>query len=837
MVKAGRSKSGKGGKGKGPASDRSGSGPPSPTRRLKKGGKRGRRLCHMDGCALCPSFGFEGEVAVSCSHHKEPGMRNLTARRCQHEGCFTVANFGMPGDKPGYCAAHSTAGMVNRNKPRGAEGMLAGVGIARSSRRAAKANTVLQGLRLGGARGGGLGVGGASASDAVTTRSSYHRAHYAVSPGTGSGSSGEVGDGDGSSSVHGVLDAQAKLHSSGDRSNGRSRMSFGEDSGDGVGVDEGRVESDRDSGLSINGGKAKGNSSQHRMRAAGTSAPTTDPSTFFISRGDDPPEPDIVPYRGNQSKRADLSRGPGGAGCLRVRSGGAVAMTASMQNLHNPGAAAAQEAYLAAHRGGLKAAQMGQAVDSIMHRVGTSRGGIDAGFPGDLRGGSGMMGGNKDMGLVGGDLIHSPAVDGNLDGPLIMDMSNGLDGLLGTEHHLNVDVVKDGAAAGEELVRTPRGINLARALRGSQELSCSSRAASFLSNGEHSRGIGCRRESDALSLSEGEGGEDFGGLVNLQGLDSIGLASLGNPAPGGEALSRALASSAATSGSISISTSGCMGLTSLGVMSAGAIVSIAPSPSLQASSAGMLTPSEGTQSLAAFSTALTASSTPLSEAPVSTPAALPVAGGVMPTDEGEGWWDGFEGEEYVAMPEPMWGVDLGNAGLAHDPSGRGQDDSRAWRQGAPSGPLPLARGASVACLTGPLGGGGGGGDNDAVVGKDSKDSLQGMLLDHPNQLKPRGLLCSSPSLVGDGFGMEDVGFSTVQETKGRGDRVGCGSGGGGGALDPPGFPLLSGGSGRLSGERDELGDVEGVRLSPMKRRQRFPSVGERENLRFYRTDA
>eukprot|EP00904_Undaria_pinnatifida_P013631 jgi/Undpi1/9399/HiC_scaffold_27.g11856.m1 len=133
----------KGSKSKASGGGGPGSAPSSPTRRLKKGGKRGRRLCHMDGCTLCPSFGFEGEVAVSCSHHKEEGMRNLTARRCQHEGCFTVANFGMPGDKPGYCAAHSTEGMVNRNKPRGAEGMLAGVTIARSSRRASKANTVL----------------------------------------------------------------------------------------------------------------------------------------------------------------------------------------------------------------------------------------------------------------------------------------------------------------------------------------------------------------------------------------------------------------------------------------------------------------------------------------------------------------------------------------------------------------------------------------------------------------------------------------------------------------------------------------------------------------------
>lgn len=74
MVKSsgGRSK-GKGSGGGGSGGGGGGSAPSSPTRRLKKGGKRGRRLCHMDGCTLCPSFGFEGDVAVSCSHHKEEG--------------------------------------------------------------------------------------------------------------------------------------------------------------------------------------------------------------------------------------------------------------------------------------------------------------------------------------------------------------------------------------------------------------------------------------------------------------------------------------------------------------------------------------------------------------------------------------------------------------------------------------------------------------------------------------------------------------------------------------------------------------------------------------------
>ncbi|CAM9141064.1 unnamed protein product [Choristocarpus tenellus] len=112
-------------------------------RRSTKGGKRGRRLCHAEGCSLCPSFGFEGDVAVSCSHHKQPGMRNLTARRCQHPDCFTVANFGLPGLKPGFCAAHSTAGMVNRNKPRGVENSLARGTVVRVSRRATKTTTPL----------------------------------------------------------------------------------------------------------------------------------------------------------------------------------------------------------------------------------------------------------------------------------------------------------------------------------------------------------------------------------------------------------------------------------------------------------------------------------------------------------------------------------------------------------------------------------------------------------------------------------------------------------------------------------------------------------------------
>lgn len=72
-------------KGKGSGGGGGGSGSAAPSRRLKKGGKRGRRLCHRDGCTLCPSFGFDGEVAVSCSHHKEDGTFVLSVKK---KKCF-----------------------------------------------------------------------------------------------------------------------------------------------------------------------------------------------------------------------------------------------------------------------------------------------------------------------------------------------------------------------------------------------------------------------------------------------------------------------------------------------------------------------------------------------------------------------------------------------------------------------------------------------------------------------------------------------------------------------------------------------------------------------------
>ncbi|CAM9444963.1 unnamed protein product, partial [Ectocarpus sp. 8 AP-2014] len=168
----------------------------------------------MEGCTLCPSFGFEGDVAVSCSHHKEDGMRNLTARRCQHDGCFTVANFGFPGDKPGYCAAHSTEGMVNRNKPRGSEGMLSGMTVSRSSRRATKASIAIASSNaVGGSQSAAAAeTAKAAAAAAATTEGSGGLARNQASSGgkdllMRTAMSGDVGLG-----RHGAFGNGAKTH-------------------------------------------------------------------------------------------------------------------------------------------------------------------------------------------------------------------------------------------------------------------------------------------------------------------------------------------------------------------------------------------------------------------------------------------------------------------------------------------------------------------------------------------------------------------------------------------------------------------------------------------------
>lgn len=756
----------------------------------------------MDGCTLCPSFGFEGEVAVSCSHHKSPGMRNLTARRCQHEGCFTVANFGMPGDKPGYCAAHSTTGMVNRNKPRGAEGMLAGVPIARSSRRAAKANTVLQGLRLAGHTRGA--ASGGAAADSATTRASFNRTHYSTSlgsePSSGSGlASAGTEDGDDCEGYR-LAAAPARMLSTSWTSNGLPHESYREES------DEGDPYSDGNSRGTTDGGKVKGNSARVRMTSI-TGAPQSGSGSGsgvsfmpFISRGEDPPESDIGPrssVNGNQ-RRVDVPKGVG-AGRVRARGGSAAA------------AAATQEAYLAVHRVGLKAAQMGQAVDNIMLgesvlRDGTSRTGIAAGFPGHARGGQGGDA-SKDIESLRAYLIDSTDMDSSLDGSLGMGINSGME-LLGNDGSL---VPGKMSGAGHDMVATSRGMDLASALRRSQAMRCRSGSASGLSMGASAcRGsgtnvqpggaIGCQHDGGVLS--DDDDGEDFGGLVNLQGLSPLGLAGL-NTSAMTEGPTRA---AACTPVSDSAYAAVSMGLATPGVSSSRA-ASAALSSSLRVGFVSTLA-SSGTPTSSVFAVCHNSASTSPQHAPASVSAPLPAAV-VLQGDDG--WWDVLEGEEFVAMPEPLWGVGPTSQGLDDEPAARGQEDPRSWRGGGAAGSFPMStRGNGGATLPDPLDGG----DSNLCSEKDGKDSLQAILLDQTDRLKPRTLLSSSPSIIGDGVDVSDEGFVTIEDSKAKANR------GTGGAVGPPGFPMLSGGS-RLANGRDDLGDIGGVRLRP-----RYPNGGE-----------
>lgn len=844
MVKAAKSKGGKGAKGRGPGSDRSGAvGAPSPTRRLKKGaGKRGRRLCHMEGCTLCPSFGFEGEVAVSCSHHKEPGMRNLTARRCQAEGCFTVANFGLPGDKPGFCAAHSSAGMVNRNKPRGGEGLLGGVGIGRSSRRAAKANTALQGLRLAVAKRGGVQhEGGDSTSSMGAKTSSYS----GVLSGPDPGYMETDGDGDGPSHTHhGSLDSPASVMDTTASVTVRSRLPFGDGSDD--------RSFDREACEMKNGFISGRNMKVDKEKRA--HAPSRGTYMISASGGEDLPEPNMVPYsngssRGNHGRQGEFATGFENAGRLRARGGGAAAAAVTTsQGMHLPrgrDGAAEQEAYLRAHCSGLKAAQMGQPVHSIMHKAETGCGAVNAGFPVDLRGDSGMVDGSKGAAPVVGDMITCTTASDSLES--YDNTTNDLLALLEADD--DVDEPKDGGDPPQDMVPSERRINLARALQCAQDLSgssgsggnlCASAWARQAASSEHRGGIRRGQESDALSMSDGDNGKDFSGFVNLPGSNSMNLGDLGNAEAGSDGIRRGAAASRPVCSSASIGISNSRGV------STGLPVSTVPSLSLSAISAEMFTTTDGTLRSSAMSAPLTSSTTAASDAPASAPSPLPGGsgggaggseGGVMPNDEI--LWSLLDGEEFVAMPEPIWAADsVGAAAAADVPSARvPAEDIPVWRHGAPSAPRPPSRSAGVSSLPSGLGGrgfGGGhsggegcGGDNGGVgvVRKDSKDSLQGLLLDQPSDVKPRGLLTSSPSPVGDRHpSMVGMGFVTADEKRSMGDRVGCSSEGGG-AEGPSRFPLLSGG-GPLPGERDELGHMDAMHMSPVKRRQRPQSSGE-----------
>lgn len=729
MVKpGGRSKGGKGGKGKGTGTSgggSSGSAPSSPTRRLKKGGKRGRRLCHMDGCTLCPSFGFEGEVAVSCSHHKEPGMRNLTARRCQHEGCFTVANFGMPGDKPGFCAAHSTKGMVNRNKPRGAEGVLAGVPIARSSRRAAKANTAIHSSsEAARARAG---------ASEVTTRSSY-RSSYSTSSSTES-SSGQTSaaDGDEGDDVIRFLTR---------RSGSTPQLSaLTGDSEEELGCEDDEANLRR----KASGAKLKSKGGDRATTCAPALTTSPGPSTTFVARGADPPElPDPTQY---SQKCPDLNKSANGVSRVRARGSAAVAT---------------QEVFLAAHSG-MKAAQRSHG-DSLLlggvQRVPTAS--VETSFPGESRNAS-MKDGPKD--IMGAFLIDGPGLDASLDCNLTMDLSSSLDELLSAQDSLETrGKTEDPAVQGSRVSSVMR---CSTVLRPANSLGLVSSAGVDTSVTTVACAMDCEGE-----VFVGDG-EDFA-LTSIPGLNGMDLANLTPVGDGSSGLSESTRQAPASHPPPSSNgTSASLGL-NLGILSANGG---APPPS---------SPRVCSNDLASSETPNSAS-----EAPALASAHIPAsAPPVLPSEDA--WWDVLE-EDYVAMPEPIWGVNLSDQGLDDEPrtheQSRTHEIARNWRSG-----MPLPRGGAGVNSASFLDSG-----NPSVT----RDSMQGIGLD----VKTPPLMQSSLGLGGS-MGMSDDGFV---EDKARNDR---------GATSPV-FRFLSC---RPPGERDDIVETGGIRLSP-KKRPRLPSAG------------
>ncbi|CAM9985764.1 unnamed protein product, partial [Laminaria digitata] len=823
-----------------PSGGGSGSAPSSPTRRLKKGGKRGRRLCHMDGCTLCPSFGFEGDVAVSCSHHKEDGMRNLTARRCQHEGCFTVANFGMPGDKPGYCAAHSTDGMVNRNKPRGAEGMLAGVTIARSSRRAAKANTVLLEAAAEAAR----AVGTPSSS---STRSSPLAVAAAAAAAAAAGAGAACAARNRPSASSGGKDLLLRAVAAAGRDGGRldadgemlpgkgfsasgaaTRAVVGTRARTSVRLREARgsENSDSEEMPDFNGGERGAASGRGGGRGEGSSEDGVvirrtnhaggkigNKIGTAIGRGSGISSEELADNNTTTIPAAAAAPfGVAGAGRVRPRGGfGAAAMTVTAGVLHR------QEAGFPGYRGGdYRGGDDFQRryADGISLGVGVgvggrgSRGvgmGMDFSFPGEVRGAVMMDGGpflmepssclssgvvdaqmGFDLGVGLEDMLVSEASDSAEGG--LQDMAFiGQAGFVGS---VRVSPARSFSDQDDRVgVVTPSGVRTTTQHDDALRVSGGGLALATASDGVD--GVGSGGAGDIVGggegLSVGGVGVDFelDHLPELNTMDLTGLRAV-EPDCDGDVEPRQLSSRtlppATVPGPLSAAVcppelqldGGGQGMTRLPSTSDISSAATSTTTTTALLSSGVSPPSRSTVAATGSASMVaprsTTASVPLTEALV--PAKLPCE---------EAWWDVLEGEgeDFVAMPEPVWGAALDGHGLDQEDvlrvGGEQQQQQRGWRGGDGS-----AHGDGN-------GGGGGGGSGGCFAG----DATGGVSV----AIRGDGRLANiSSSSSSDGSGNVITGRDAPDGMMSAGDG-GCGGsgigviicgggGGGGGRLSP-----------------------------------------------------
>ncbi|CAB1110158.1 unnamed protein product [Ectocarpus sp. CCAP 1310/34] len=665
----------------------SGSAPSSPTRRRKKGGKRGRRLCHMEGCTLCPSFGFEGDVAVSCSHHKEDGMRNLTARRCQHNGCFTVANFGFPGDKPGYCAAHSTEGMVNRNKPRGSEGMLSGMTVSRSSRRATKASIASSyatgGSESAAASGAPTAAAAGAAAAVATTEGSGGLARNQASSGgkevlTRTAVSGDVGlgrhraFGNGAETDAAVAPAVAgRARASGSRRRGSYRDNTSSDGDEKAELAKSFFGGGNHSNVT-GGGSFKSAKAQAQEAAA---APVPPPPVAFIARGDG------VEAANARSHAARAGGGGGGGGGGRRPRGdskglGSATITA--------GVLQHQEASMPVSRG----KGMLPVVETAGGGGGSGRVAVDVSFCGDTRmDGSFLMDGGSfgETSFGAGGASLGAGVDtgrAELRSILLGDAGD-------------TPEVRDSVADGGFSFAVPSSsARVARPSPGVQSIHEASRPAGGLRFGRDSAASGGGEHAGARSSFESGGSLASGGgtapapapaagvfvdfgldhLPELSSNDFAGLRGM-ETGVGANHLPRVtiqqhqqrtasrgsydLAGAAAPAPAAEFFSS-CEGVRLGSDSSASAAAAVLAASSVVSDdvpSEAFSSPDASSVSFAAEpprAAAAAAESRPPSsnggDALMATAAATRM---MMPGEEA--WWEVLEGEEFVAMPEPTWG--------------------------------------------------------------------------------------------------------------------------------------------------------------------------------------
>lgn len=249
-------------------------------------------------------------------------------------------------------------------------------------------------------------------------------------------------------------------------------------------------------------------------------------------------------------------------------------------------------------------------------------------------------------------------------------------------------------------------------------------------------------------------------------------------------------------------------------------------------SSGLAPPSRST------ATSTSAAGVAFSATSRSTNACVPTTDALVPAKLPceEAWWDVLEGEgeDFVAMPEPVWGAALDGHGVDEEDDLRVTCEQRGgWRTGgggANGGGGYIAGDATGVAAT--IGGDGRLGNmsnsnGDGISNGSGRDASDGMVAAHI--ARTRSLLSSSPGIGGVLTLAGDAGFPGGDISRG-GDRGDGGSDGlalSGGACRRVEESAGDGGCGNGNGIGVVVcGGGGGGRLSPAKKRHRLAGRGE-----------